>query len=263
MKNSLRSEGDNSGRNSAVTIVSMAVVAALVGSLLHEGLGHGVTAWLRGDMVTEWTSNHVNTIRDDRLVDAGGTVVNLIAGSLCLLASRMAGARANLRYFLWLLGAINLLDGAGYFLFSGVLGVGDWAEFIAGMPNQAVIRVGMSVLGLALYLFVIRMLAVTVSPFVVERQEYKTIGRLPYLAACIFMCMAGALDPMGLRLMVLSTVPAYFGGLSGLLWVDSRLPKTAPAVPLKVHPSYAWPIAAVLLGGAFLLTVARGFQFHP
>jgi hypothetical protein len=38
------------------TIVSMAVIASAVATLLHEGVGHGVTAWLRGDVPTELTS---------------------------------------------------------------------------------------------------------------------------------------------------------------------------------------------------------------
>ena len=43
--------------HSKATIISMAVVTTVVCSLLHEGLGHGVTAWLRGDIVTELTDN--------------------------------------------------------------------------------------------------------------------------------------------------------------------------------------------------------------
>lgn len=154
--------------NSKLTIVSIAVVAAVAGSLLHEGLGHGVTAWLRGDLVTEWTSNHLNAMRSDRLVDAGGTLVNLAVGAASLAGSYASGKRANLRYFLWFLAAINLLNGAGYFLFSGVLGAGDWAELILGMQQTMAIRVGMAVLGAALYLLVVRMLAVAVHPYVAE-----------------------------------------------------------------------------------------------
>ena len=41
-----------STQNSKGTIISMAVIASAMGTLLHEGVGHGVTAWLRGDIVT-------------------------------------------------------------------------------------------------------------------------------------------------------------------------------------------------------------------
>src|ERR1700761_9542934 len=98
-----------------MTIVSMAVIESAAATLLHEGLGHGVTAWLLGDVPTELTSNHLSSLRPDRWVDAGGTLVNLLAGAGSLLVSRAAGDRANIRYFLWLFAALNLLPGAGYF----------------------------------------------------------------------------------------------------------------------------------------------------
>ncbi len=244
------------------TIVALTVIATALTSLLHEGLGHGVTAWLRGDIVTELTSNHLNAVRDDRLVDAGGTVVNLAVGLLCLLAARAAGSRATLRYFLWLLAAKNLLLGAGYFLFSGVLGLGDWAQVIEGFPNQALLRIGMAVTGAALYVVFLRILVIELHPFAPVRRSYNTVARLPYLAACLFMCAAGALDPMGIKLFFLSTVPAVFGGLSGLLWGDVFLPRTPVEQPLVLPPSRLLWITAIILGCAFILTLGRGLEFN-
>jgi len=134
--------------HSKATIVSMAVVTVVITSLLHEGLGHGVTAWLRGDVVRELTSNHLDSVRRDRLVDAGGTIVNLVAGANAE-ANRQIAHRVNTRYFLWFLGSVNLLLGACYFLFFGVLGLGDWADLIRGFPHAAPRRVGMAFLGAA------------------------------------------------------------------------------------------------------------------
>jgi len=247
-------------RHSKATIVSMAVVASVVSSLLHEGLGHGVTASLRGDVVTELTSNHLSSIRPDRVVDAGGTIVNLIAGSLCLFAASRS-TRANTRYFLWFLGAINLLLGAGYFLFSGVLGLGDWADVIAGLPRQGLLRAALAVAGAVLYIFFVRLIAVVARPFVANRREYNTVGRLPYYAACCFWCLAGAFDPLGFRLMLISTLPASFGGMSGLMWADSLMPRAVPEHALAVQRSRIWWALALVLGCAFLITVARGIQF--
>ena len=242
------------------TIVSMAVVASVLCSLLHEGLGHGVTAWLRGDIVTQLTSNHLSSVRPDRLVDAGGTLVNLIVGALCMLAaSRLRSA--NPRYFFWLLGAANLLLGAGYFLFSGVLGLGDWADLIAGLPHPLALRVAMSATGAALYAWSVRWIGIGIRPYVRRRGDYNTAGRLPYYASCCFWSLAGAFDPLGFRLMLLSTIPASLGGLSGLMWADGLMPRSAPA-ELTVRRSPGWWVAAVAIGSVFLLTVARGIEFH-
>jgi len=250
-----------SAQNSKGTIISMAVIASAMATLLHEGVGHGVTAWLRGDIPTELTSNHLSTLRPDRWVDAGGTIVNLIVGAVCLVASRRAGDRANARYFLWILAALNLLPGAGYFLFSGIFGFGDWNEVIRGLPHQAALRIGMTLFGAGLYVLVVRLLAVAVRPFVPERRTYNVVGRLPYYAACIFSCAAGALDPLGLKLLFVSTIPAAFGGSSGLMWADALMPRAKPEQELVVRRAPAWWIAAVLLGSCYVVFLGRGIEF--
>ena len=76
--------------------------------------------------------------------------MNLMAGAISLLASSRMAGRANLRYFLWILAALNLLPGAGYFLFSGIFGFGDWNEVIRDLPYHAALRIGMAVGGAAL-----------------------------------------------------------------------------------------------------------------
>jgi hypothetical protein len=250
-----------STRHSKRTIISMAVIASAMGTLLHEGVGHGVIAWLRGDLVTELTSNHLSTLRPDRWVDAGGTLVNLIAGAGSLLASRKAGDRANIRYFLWILAALNLLSGAGYFLFSGIFGFGDWYEVIRSLPNQLALRVGMAAFGAGLYVLVVRLLAVSVRPFIQDRPTYNVVGRLPYYAAGIFSCVAGALDPLGIKLLFVSTIPAAFGGSSGLLWANELMPRTPPEQELVVHRAPTWWIAAVVVGTCYIVVLGRGLQF--
>lgn len=243
------------------TIISIAVLASATGTLLHEGVGHGVTAWLRGDIPTELTSNHLSTLRPDLWVDAGGTLTNLIAGAAALLASRRAGDRANLRYFLWVLAAFNLLSGAGYFLFSGISGFGDWYEVIRGLPHQAAVRIGMAVFGAGMYVLAVKLLAVSVYPFVPDRRAYNVVGRLPYLAAGVFSCAAGALDPLGLKLLLVSTIPAAFGGSSGLMWADALMPRAAPQQELAVHRAPAWWIAAIVLGTLYIVFLGRGIRF--
>jgi hypothetical protein len=248
-------------RHSKATIISMAVIASAIGTLLHEGVGHGVTAWIQGDIVTELTSNHLSTLRPDRWVDAGGTLTNLIVGAFSLLASRKAGDRANLRYFLWILAAFNLLSGAGYFMFSGIFGFGDWYEVIRGLPYQFAVRIGMTLFGAGLYALVVRLLAVSVRPFIADRRTYNVVGRLPYFAAGIFSCVAGVLDPLGLKLLFVSTIPAAFGGSSGLIWANELMPRTAPEQELVVHRAPAWWVAAVVVGTCYIALLGRGIQF--
>ncbi|TCK74062.1 hypothetical protein [Acidipila rosea] len=251
--------------NSKLTIISMALLALAASSLLHEGLGHGLTAYLRGDIPTLLTSNHLDDLRPDRLVDAGGTLVNLLAGSLAMFLSTRAHL-PNLRYFLWLLASFNLMDGAGYFLFSGIIGVGDWEAVIGGLPHYLALRITMTIFGAALYFLVVKLMMRVLQPFCPDRTQhrglYNTVGRLPYYAACAFYCLAGAFDPLGVKLLLLSTIPAAFGGNSGFMWADSLLPKHSDATPLTVARSPAWMIAALVIGIAYILTLGRGIPLH-
>lgn len=248
-------------KHSKATIVSMAVLAEATATLLHEGVGHGVTAWLRGAVPIELTSNHLSTLYPDRWVDAGGTLVNLGAGALGLAVARAAGSGANLRYFCWLLAAKNLFAGAGYFMFSGIGGFGDWQQVIDGLPHQALWRTGMTIFGAGLYFLAALLLARAVRPFCFGRGTYNTVGRLPYLASCVFSCLAGAFDPLGVKLLLLSSIPAAFGGSSGLLWLDSLIPRGTVADPLVVRRSPLWWIAAGVFGMAYLAILGRGIRF--
>ena len=248
--------------HSKPTIVSMAIVASALATLLHEGLGHGVTAWLRGDIPTELTSNHLSTLKSDHWVEAAGTIVNLVVGGFSLLASRSAGTRGNVRYFLWLLAALNLLPGAGYFMFSGIFGFGDWNAVISDLPYQPALRIAMALFGLGLYMVVVKQLAIAVRPFVPEKSAYNTVGRLPYYAAGLFSCAAGALDPLGLKLLFVSTIPAAFGGSSGLLWADSLLPVESVQSELVVRRQPAWWIAGAIIGALYIAILGPGIQFH-
>ncbi len=245
-----------------LTIASIAVITTVTAVMLHEGVGHGLTAYLRGDVPTMLTSNHLSDEVPDRLVSAGGTIVNLVVGAIAFLAHRRA-RNHTLRYALWLFAAFNLMEGAGYFLFSGVFGFGDWESVIHDLPGYGAIRAGMAVFGLLAYGAVMWRLAVSVRDFA---PDDLALWILPYFAAAIVQCAAGALDPEGLKLFLLSTVPATFGGTSGLLWgrkyiatvegprerVVGRVPAlwVAAAIVAIVHIAIDGPGISLMRGAA-------------
>src|SRR5512140_2589538 len=91
-----------------LTVASLAILAYAAANVLHEGVGYGGACLLVGGTPQLLTSVDFECGTDGltplaaRLVAASGTVVNLIAGGLAVLAYRRAAARGPaVRYLLW------------------------------------------------------------------------------------------------------------------------------------------------------------------
>jgi hypothetical protein len=70
------------------------------------------------------------------------------------------------------------------------------------------------------------------------------------------------LDPLGVQLLLVSTIPAAFGGSSGLLWADSLMPRGPATEPaLFVRRNVAWWAAAVVVAGAYIAVLGPGLTF--
>jgi hypothetical protein len=65
-------------RDDRLTVVAIAAIACVVQDVLHEGLGHGVTAWLSGAHSLTMSTVALQSDLDTRLISANGTLVNLV-----------------------------------------------------------------------------------------------------------------------------------------------------------------------------------------
>ena len=213
-----------------LTVASVAVLAYAAANLLHEGVGHGGACVLVGGAPELLTSVSFECGTDGlppaaaRLVAASGTVVNLIAGAVAVLAYRRSAARGPaLRFFLWLFGTINFLTGFGYFLFSGIGRIGDWAEVMAPVHPEWVWRVALAAGGFALYWIATQRAFASLARFIGGRPsdrftDGKRMALLSYASGAVLYCLAGALNPNGPRLLLISAAAASLGGTSGLWW---------------------------------------------
>ena len=140
------------GPSNLLTVVGVAIIAYAACDMVHEVLGHGLPTLLSSDVrAVMLTTVALSTDGSSRAVVAGGTIANVIAALLAFLVfQRMKGFGAT-RYFAWLFATVNLLNAAGYFILSGLLGSGDWAVVIADLQPQLVWRAMLSILGLVAY----------------------------------------------------------------------------------------------------------------
>ncbi len=253
------------------TVVAIAIVVYVFASIIHEGIGHGGACLLSGGHAVALSTVHFECSGEGRFLAAGGTIANLIAGLIFWLASRMATRATRLRYLLWLSMTINLVQAGGYFLFSGVGSIGDWAVVIRGLEPAWGWRVGLTVLGLCSYLFFVWIALLEMRPFLGQRdpemlQRAKKLTLTPYLAGGILSCVAGMFNPVGFILVAISAAAASFGGTSGLAWMwemfkGNRIPEGTFEMP-PLSRSRGWMAVAAILGVLFIAILGPGLKFH-
>jgi hypothetical protein len=253
------------------TLVAIAAVAYGVASVIHEGIGHGGACLLSGGHAVALSTVHFECSGEGRFVAGGGTIANLIAGLIFWLASRMVTRATRLRYFLWLSMTVNLLEAGGYFLFSGVGNIGDWAVIIRGLEPAWCWRVGLAVLGACSYLLIVWVALLEMRPFVGHRgpemlQRAKKLCLTSYLAGGILYCVAGVFNPVGVSLVLISAAAASFGGTSGLAWMwemfkGNRIPEGAFEMP-PLARSGGWLAGAAILEALFIAVLGPGLKFR-
>jgi hypothetical protein len=255
------------GARDLATIISISIVAFVLGTLLHEGAGHGGACLLTGGHAKVLSSVHFECDRDTRFISAGGTLVNLIAGLLSWLGLRFVrDARSHFGYFLWLLMTINLLQVGGYFLFSGVGNFGDWADVIHGLAPAWLWRTGLISLGAVSYLLAVWVALLELRRFLAEpdwkRGGARDLTVVPYITGGFLSTVAGMFNPVSWILIPLSAAAASFGGTSGLAWMTQCLgSKFAPRIadqPVALERSRGWIVAAFITAALFVGVIGRG-----
>jgi hypothetical protein len=261
----------STARDDALTICSISVIASMLSTMLHEGLGHAAIALLTGAhsgtlSTVAWSSEF-----DSRLVAAGGTLVNLAAAFLLWIALRAArNTSARVHFFLLIAMAFNLFTGTGYFFFSGVTNFGDWAQVIAGMHPYWLWRTMLIAVGVAAYYCAMVIVGISLVHFLgVSPGDNARIRRLmilPYLSALVLEGVAGCLNPIGLRLVFESALAATAGANAGMLWIQYYIPKRTIPGPnhqpdhQAIRRNYAWIVVAGVLAIAFIFILGRGIH---
>jgi hypothetical protein len=255
-----------------LTIAAMAIVATVIADFIHEGLGHGGMCVATGGQPLVLSTMHFECGVGTRLVAAGGTLANLIFGTLSWVAVRAIKQSATWRYFFWLLMTLNLFGVGGYFLFSGIGNIGDWAAVVAGWQPAWTWRVGVAGLGIVTYFFLFVPLSLReLRPFLgkdakIRVRRARRLTVVPYLTGGVLSCAAGALNPVGPLLILVSAAASSFGGNSGMAWMwtllyGPRFLSSEFQMP-EIERRCGWIIAAVLLAIGFIIGLGPGVRFH-
>jgi hypothetical protein len=261
-----------------LTVAAISVVVCALASVLHEGLGHGGACLLVGGKPVQLSSMDFNSDTSGlpdwtrRVISAGGTVVNLAAAAIALAAMRRTrSASPHFRYALWLFATVNLFLGTGYFLYSGVAGIGDWVAVTRGLNPIWLWRVVLAVVGGVTYWLAVWLALVKLSPFIgadpVDRvRRANALTLIPYFTGAALSIGAGLLNPHGLLVVAISAAAASLGGMCGLAWGpqllrDANFIPPSPDGPIPIARSWPWIILAVAIAIPFVAVLGPGIRF--
>ena len=272
-----RTQGKN--RIDLLTLVVISAFAYQLAIFLHEMGGHGLSCFLVGGHVLELGAFYVNcdytgvTELAIRWVAFAGPFVSLLLGLISfVILGRIPNRGPHLKFFLWLLGALGLMNITGYLLFSGLSGLGDFGISRDGILYQVspawVWRTLETLVGAASYFGVAVLSARQMDKIIggagVDRiRRARRIALLAYLSGVIVALLISLLNPAGITIILISAAAGSLGGTSGLLWmmqfVDRKI--ESPVPPLQIPRSWPW----IVVGLAFILVYAAVFgpTLHP
>jgi len=248
-----------------ITVIAIAGLACILQDVLHEGLGHGVTAWLSGAHRLTISTVALQSDIETRWISANGTLVNLVfAAVFWLFLFKPQAYRPATRFFLVLAMAGNLFTGTGYLFFSGVANFGDWAAVIRGLEPHWMWRLGLIVLGAASYYASMLLVAAKLKPFHRAGEGSRRLRGLcwtPYISEGALAGIAGLLNPAGLFYVIASALPSTLGANAGLLSLPSMVRRRGVSEEKQVaaiERSPAWIAVAAVASLLFIFVLGRG-----
>lgn len=255
-----------SARTNPWTVVGIGLVAYATCDMAHEVLGHGVACALVGVKAMSLSTVALQTGTSSRFVAAAGSMANVLVGLLAMALFRSRKSFGASRYFLWLFATVNLLNGTGYLLFSGVLDFGDWAVVIAGLEPHWVWRAMMALAGAVLYVGSIRLSAGQLISLVrdgeIDRLEMPRLIFPAYIAGGLLFVAGAALNPIGPSLILMSGVSSGFGAMAGLAIIPRLVQGRTEGSPMgeaaPLHFNLGWVAAGLLVALVFIAVVGPG-----
>lgn len=265
----------NTQKTDFLTLIAISAFSFILATALHEHGGHSLACVLLGAPLKELGAFYVDCNYSAsssfaiRMVAFAGPLASLSAGIVGLLIFRsISKPSAQWKYFLWHFGTINLMIAAGYLLFSGVTGIGDFGTGESGviyqMQPEWLYRTCLAAFGLLGYLGVMRISLAFFDTFIGgEGQERVRRAQLlaltSYLAGGIAAILIGLLNPYGLVIVLISSIASSMGGTSGLAWMMQLLDrkKASGVAPFALTRSWLW------IGGSLVFILMYAAVLGP
>jgi hypothetical protein len=258
-----------------LTVAAISAIAISFNVAFHEGI-HALVCLLTGGKLLAYSALYVDCdsagIWQAKLVSGSASIANLFLGTVSwFLLRRSPSASYRFKYFLWLFMLMNWVYGAGYWMFSGIGNVGDWASVIKGWQPNWLWRVVMALAGTLIYMWLVK-ISLRELGRLIGGQPGEQIRRarkltfVSYFSAILVIALTGLLNPMGFfSLPVIAGLMAVAGATSPLLWMipwfrSDAFPKSTKE-PLEIHRSWGWVTIALVVVLLYVLILGPTIYF--
>ena len=247
-----------------LTVIALSMLAYTLAVLLHEYAGHAVVCASLGGRLNELGAFYIDcqygAMSDTgiRLVALSGPLASFLSGLLGLaLLRRLPQEASQARYLAWLFASINLMLAAGYLLFSGFSGLGDFGLTRDGVFFQMepawLWQVLLSLAGVFAYGLALRISLIRIDDVIGGKGEERVrwaqkLAQTSYLTGGMVSILVGLLNPHGIIIVLMSSVALSLGGTSGLVWMMQLLDrKKSTRLPaLHLERNMAWITGSVI-----------------
>jgi hypothetical protein len=254
-----------------LTVVGLALILGPLTTMAHELGGHAATCVALGGRLVEIGAFYVDCDAVDatsrRIGAMMGVGIDVVIFALGFIAWRLAKGDL-LRLALWFVFVAKGMVAAGYFLFSGATGVGDWGPGDEGgigpLPNPLAIRAVMFAIGLVAYIWVVRLAMRTLGEMIGGGPDAFRVQKVVawgfYATNGALALLVGLVNPVGFYIVVFSAMASSFGGTSGLISVGFARSKP-PRRAFVVERSWVLLGLGVLVAGAFAAFLGPTVRF--
>jgi len=246
------------------TVAGIALLLMPALTTLHELGGHAGACLALGGKLRDIGAFYVDCEAPSdlarRLVAAAGPGIDIVVAALVYtLWLRMTSDMARLvGWYIWLSCGFAA---AGYFLYSGVTGIGDLGpsgtEGIGPLPAPLLFRAIFALGGGGVYVLLVKAGIRTLSRMIgtgpSTMSARKRIAHGFYAVLCLAALLASLLNPIGLFITLASAAAASFGGHAGLISIGFA-PGGQQDVPLPFAIERSWLLIAA--GGVATLAFA-------
>ena len=249
------------------TVVAVALLAYAIDDVVHEVFGHGTACMVLGVRMLRLSTIGLQTATSSRLVASAGAIANVIAGALTVSILARGRGFSIVRYFVWLFGFVNLMNGTGYLMASALTNSGDWAVVINRLEPALGWRVAMGLVGLATFMTSVfwagSVMRAWVAAGEVAPADVPHLTGPPYFAGGLLFVLASLFNPVGPAMILASGIAASFGLTFGLLIVmrDSFSAPAGQPVPQPLPLSWGWVGLGLGAAAVFVGVLGPGVRF--